>query len=160
MRTITRSIDIGASARAVYEFITEPANLPQVWPSLVAVSNVERAADGWHSFDWIYKMGGMQLRGHARTVRAERDAFVEVDNDHGVPSHFRWRCEPRGAGTRVVLEVQYVVPAMVIGRLAEPIVAKMNEREMELLLANIKTAIERAPSARPEPRTRRASASS
>ncbi len=144
MRKITKSIDVAASPSTVYAFITEPANLPQVWPSLVSVSNVKRSPDGSHSFEWVYKLGGMRLRGHAETVRAQPNEYLEVDNERGVPSHFRWRCEPRGSSTRVVLEVDYEIPALVIGRLAEPIVAKMNEREMDELLSNVKAAVESA----------------
>jgi uncharacterized protein YndB with AHSA1/START domain len=145
VRSITKSIDVAASPSTVYEFVTEPANLPHVWPSLVSVSNVERSPDGSHSFEWTYKLGGLCLRGRAASVRAERNAFVEVDNERGVPSRFRWRCVPRGGETRVTLEADYEIPASIIGRLAEPIVAKMNEREMDQLLSNVKLAVERGP---------------
>ena len=39
-------------------------------------------------------------------------------------------------------EIEYSVPVPVLGRLAEALVVKMNEREAELVLANLKSRME------------------
>lgn len=145
MRKINHIIDIAASVDRVFDFATRPNNLPGIWPSLVEVSNVERREDGWHAFDWTYKMLGVRFHGNARTVRIEPNAYVEVLNAGGIPSTFRWKYEPHEGGTRVSLDVEYTIPAPVLGKIAEAIAAKANEHEMLEMLANLKTALEVAP---------------
>jgi uncharacterized membrane protein len=145
MRKIGKQIEIGASVERVFDYVTRPENLLSIWPSLVEVSNVERRSDGWHSFDWAYKMGGIRFHGKAKTVRVEPNAYIEVKNEGGIPSVFRWRYDKRDNSTLVTLDVEYTVPTPVLGKVAEAIVAKMNERETETLLANLKTTLEIAP---------------
>ncbi len=148
MRKMTKSVDIGASVDRVYAYITTPEKLLDVWPSLVEVKSVERRPDGWHSFDWTYKMAGLRFHGNAKTVRVEQNKYIEVKNEGGIPSVFRWTFEGRDGSTRVTLDVEYTLPTPVLGKIAEAIVAKMNEHERDALLANLKVALEAQPTAR------------
>jgi hypothetical protein len=49
---------------------------------------------------------------------------------------------PEAGGTKVTFEVEYTVPIPVLGKLAEAIIVKMNDREGELILANLKARME------------------
>jgi len=42
----------------------------------------------------------------------------------------------------VTFEVEYTVPILVLGKLAEAIIVKINDREGELILANLKARME------------------
>ena len=64
----------------------------------------------------------------------------------GIPNTFRWIYGARGDETEVTLEVEYELP--VLGRLAQGIVGRVNEREAHTLLANLKRRME-APAAPP-----------
>ena len=123
--------------------------MPTIWPSLIEVTNVVRRPDGWHSFDWTYRMAGVRFHGKASTVRVEPNAYCEVRNE-GIPSVFRWKYEARGESTHLTLEVEYSIPMPVLGKIAEVIVANMNEHEAETMLANLKAALESAPRPKPE----------
>ncbi len=143
MAHLRKSVDINASAQAVYDFITQPSKLPSFWPSMVDVSKITRQPNGAHEFDWIYKMAGLNFHGHAKTTEVQPPKVVRVRNDAGIPSTFVWTLQGAdGAGTRLTLDVEYSIPAPVIGKLAEVIVVKMNEREIEMLLANLKDSVE------------------
>jgi hypothetical protein len=50
--------------------------------------------------------------------------------------------QPEAGGTKVTLEGEYTVPIPVLGKLAEAIIVKMNEHEVELILANLKARME------------------
>jgi hypothetical protein len=52
--------------------------------------------------------------------------------------------EAQGQGTKVSLEMEYLVPLPVIGKLAEAVIIKMNEHEAEMLLVNLKARMELA----------------
>jgi carbon monoxide dehydrogenase subunit G len=142
MRKLSKSIDINVTPERAYDHVTRPENLLAIWPSLVEVTNIERKSDGAHSFDWAYKMAGVRFHGKARTTRVDRNKYAEVLNEGGIPSIFMWRYQPQGRGTRVTVDVEYTIPAPVLGKLAEALIAKINEREIETLLDNLKGVLE------------------
>jgi carbon monoxide dehydrogenase subunit G len=142
MKKITKRIDIQAKPKAVYDFLTNPNNLPTVWPSMIEVSNVQRKNDGGHEFDWVYKMAGIRFHGHSHAVRVEPEKYVEVRSEGGIGAIFRWHYEPHDGGTRITLDVEYTIPTPVIGKAAEIVVAKMNEREATMVLENTKATLE------------------
>ncbi len=145
MKKVQKSIEIKAPVQRVYDFLTQPSNLPGIWPNLVAVSNIVSRAGGSHDFDWEYKMAGIHFKGHATTEEAQPGKLVRVRNEGGIPSTFIWTYQGLdGSGTRLTLEVEYTIPAPVIGRIAEALVARMNERDAETVLANLKDAMESA----------------
>lgn len=129
-----------AAVDRVFDFLVDPMNLPGIWPSLAAVRNVVTTPTG-SSFDWDYKLMGMKLHGHSDPVELVRNERLVTKSATGIPNTFRWLFTTRDATTEVVLEVDYQVP--VLGRLAEGIVGKINQREAETLLANLKRTMER-----------------
>ncbi len=142
MRKLVRSVDIQAPVDRVYEFMTTPTNLPSVWPNMLSVGNVQRNVDGANSFDWTYKMAGMHLHGHSRPLDVKRNELIVTRNDEGVPSTFRWIFQPKGASTRLTVEIEYTLPLPVLGKIAEAFVAKVNEHDIESMLANAKASLE------------------
>jgi uncharacterized protein YndB with AHSA1/START domain len=152
-KKLSRRIEINAPVERVFAFLTHPANLPEVWPSLLEVANIEHRPDGGHSFDFVYKMAGVRLHGHSATEKAERNQRVVTKNVGGLPSTFDWRFEAFGAGgTRVTLNVDYTIPGQVLSRLAEPLVHRINEHEADLLLQNVKARLELGRATMEEPR--------
>jgi carbon monoxide dehydrogenase subunit G len=142
MQRLHATIEINASAEAVFDYVTHPENLPHVWPSMASVSNVERRADGSHSFDWLHKVGPLRVKGHGETERVEANRLCVVNNTGGIESTFRWTLEPNGASTRLDVDVSYAVPTPIVGRIAEGVVAKHTEHEMSDVLKKIKAALE------------------
>ena len=149
MKKLTKSVDINAPVDSVYDFLNTPANLPGIWPSLIGVTNVQPKADGTSSFDWTYKMAGMHFHGHSTPIEVKQNQLVVMRSEEGIPNTFRWTYEPKGTGTHLTVEVEYSLPTPIIGRIAEAVMAKMNDRELELLLANAKSTLESAPRAQP-----------
>jgi carbon monoxide dehydrogenase subunit G len=141
-KKITRKIDINAPVDRVFAFLTDPNHLLEVMPSLVEVANIDKKAEGGHSFDYVYKMAGLRLHGHSATSLVEKNKRIIVRNTGGVPSTFDYGYEAVGKGMRLTLTVDYSVPGAVIAKLAEPIVHRLNEHEADLFLQNVKTRIE------------------
>jgi len=144
MRRIHRTIDIKAPVRRVWEFLHQPNNLTGVWPHLVSVSNIVPHESGTSDFDWVYKMGGVHRSGHASVEEARPQEYVRYRNEGGIPSTFVWsyQATTAGLGTRVTVDVEYTIPTPVIGKLAEAVVAKSNERDLDALLQNTKERLE------------------
>jgi uncharacterized membrane protein len=148
MAKIEKSIVIDAPVEKVFTFMAEPNNLLEIWPSLLEIRNVEPLPNGGYCYDWTYKMAGLRFEGRAEWIEFVKDQRVVDRNEGGIPSTFVWTYQPEGAGTRVTMRVDYSIPGAAIGRLAEPIIQKMNEHEAGTILANLKTRME----ALPEPR--------
>ncbi len=142
MIKIQKSIVIKAPVETVFEYLTTPDNLPEIWPNLVEVSNAKRADDGAHSFDWAYKMAGLRFRGHARTTHVDTNQRVTVKNDKGIESTFRYVYASADGGTRLTMEVEYTIPSSLLEKLAGPVIERLNEHEAEALLQNLKTRLE------------------
>jgi uncharacterized membrane protein len=143
MRKIQRTIDIKAPAQRVYDFLNTPANLPSIWPNLVSVSNVVDSAGGAHDFDWVFKMAGIPFQGHTKAEEAQAGRLARFRNEGGIPSTLVWTYTGLdGSGMRLTVEVEYTIPTPVIGKLAEALVARMNENDFDALLANLKDVME------------------
>lgn len=147
MAKIRKSVRLNAPVDQVFDYITHPENLPEIWPSMVEVSNVKRKSDGAHSFDWVYKMAGVRFKGHAESIEIETNARSVVKNERGIPSTFHWTFEGANGGTRVTMEVEYTIPGKLLDKLVAPLVERLNDREAESVLENLKTRLElgRAP---------------
>lgn len=142
MKRINRTIQINAPAQRAFDVIAQPTNLPSIMPSLVEVSNVVAKPGGGYDFDWVYKMAGVHLRGHSKQEEFQTGRLSRVRTEGGVVSTWTWKFDGDGAGTRLTLDIEYTIPVPVLGKLAEAIVAKMNERETDVSLAHLKEIAE------------------
>jgi len=140
MATVKSSITINAPVEKVFEYTT-PENLPEVWPSLVEVKNVKELPDGGYSWDWVYKMAGMNFNGsseHVEYVDNERT----VAQSTGIDSTITWTYESVGSGTKMTTLTEYKIPVPLLGKVAEAFIVKMNENESNTILANLKARLE------------------
>lgn len=136
------SIFINAPVEKVFEYHTNPRNNAEYWPSFQAVKDIEELPSGGTKFGWVYKMAGVKLEGTSETTEFIPNERYVVESKGGVESTFIYEYKPEGEGTRFSIEVEYTVPVPVLGKLAETIIVKMNEREGKTVLANIKDRME------------------
>ena len=142
MATIERSIRIAAAPEHVFGYLDDPIHLLEIWPSMVEIRDVTELSNGGHAYHWRYKMAGLHFEGDSETVElVPNERFVQR-NPTGIPSTFDWRFVPDDGGTKVEMKVEYEVPKSLLGRLAEPFVLKLNEREADTMLANLKDRVE------------------
>jgi uncharacterized protein YndB with AHSA1/START domain len=142
MSKIEKAITIKAPAEKVFGFISEPTHLLEIWPSLIEVKGVKRLPNGGTSNRWVYKMAGIRLEGTSEDAEYVANKRLVSKTKGGAESTQTWTFQPEAGGTKVTFKVEYTVPIPVLGRVAEAIVAKMNEHEGELLLANLKARME------------------
>lgn len=156
MITIRKTITIDAAASRLFDFMTTPENLPEIWPSLIEVSNVRRTPDGAHAYDWVYKMAGIRFDGHSETTEVVVNDHYVVHSPRGIPSTFHWSFAGENGHTRVTVECQYEIPSALLERLARPFVERQNDLEAAMILQNLKARMELGQPAgrRPEQRPR------
>jgi uncharacterized protein YndB with AHSA1/START domain len=142
MATIKKTIVIHAPLEKVFGYLTEPTNLPDIWPSMVEVKDIQQLPNGGTSFQWVYKMAGMRFEGVNQTTEYIANQRVVTKNETGIPSTFTWTYQPEQGGTKLTMETTYTMPVPLLGKLAEAAIVKLNEHEAETLLANLKAKME------------------
>jgi len=142
MFEIKKSILIDAPIEKVFGFMENPTNLPEIWPSMIEVTNVRKNDKVWNLFDWVYKMGGMKINGHSETVELTQNKSITTESTEGIQSHFDWHFEEIEGKTQVNMECKYSIPIPLVGKMAEKFLRKLNEHEAETTLANLKARME------------------
>lgn len=142
MATVERSVVIHAPVEQVFGFAVVPSHLPESWPSMVEVKDVQPLPNGGHSFRWVYQMAGMRFEGTSEDVEYAPNQRLIQKSRGGIESAITWTFLPEAGGARVTFLAEYTVPVPLLGRLAEAAIAKVNEHETEALLANLKTRME------------------
>jgi uncharacterized membrane protein len=142
MAKITKSITINAPVDKVYAFMSVPTNLPEIWPSMIEVKDVQPSPAGGYNFGWVYKMAGMRFEGASETTESITNQRTVTKSTKGIQSTFVWMYEPEDGGTKLTMDAEYVVPVPLLGKLAEAFIVKQNEHEADVLLANLKARME------------------
>lgn len=137
MQKIHTNVDIHRPASDVFAYLEDPTHHPEWLPSLIEVRNVTGSGEG-QRWEWTYKMAGIRLDGEAvlaQTVSGERLVVMTKG-----PSEATWTFVLSGTenGAHLDLTVDYTIPVPVLGKLAEKMVLRMNEREIDLAARNIK----------------------
>ncbi len=139
---IEKSILINAPLGEVFGFMAEPHNLLKIWPSLLEVRNVQPLPHGGYCYDWAYKMAGLRFKGQGEWIEFLKDQRIVFKSEGCIPSTLFWIYQPEDGGTRVTVSVDYTIPGVALSRLTEPVIQKMNVREVGMVLDNLKTCLE------------------
>ena len=142
MTKVEKTITVNAPAEKIYNYVGKVENLPEVWPSLVEVMDVQSLPNGGNRNRWAYKMAGMRLEGASEDTERVPNERIVSKTKGGAESTQTWVFQPEAGGTKVTFVVEYTVPIPVLGKIAEAIIVKMNDREGDMLLANLKTRME------------------
>jgi coenzyme Q-binding protein COQ10 len=141
MAKVKRSITINAPVEKVFNYLADPMNQPEWVPSIMEIKDVSGFGVGEHHL-WTYKMAGVLLKGETTTTEHIPNERIVTQSKGGVTSTWIFNFETHDGGTMMELDIEYTIPIPVIGKLAEKIVLKRNEREADSALANIKETLE------------------
>lgn len=142
MAKLAQSITIHAPVDKVFAYVQDPNNVPEFWPSVLEVKDVEQLPNGGTRFRYVYKMAGMQFTGTSEDTEVIANQRVVNRSRGGVESTMVWTYQPEGEGTKLTVDTDYTVPVPLLGKLAEAVIAKLAENEGELLLRNLKVRME------------------
>jgi len=142
MPRLERSVTVNAPVEKVFSYVTDAKNMPEWLPGMVEVTDIVRTDQGVGShYRWTYKMMGIPFHGENKTLEYLPNERLVLENT-GIPSTWTWQFTPQDGGTRIDLAVEYSIPVPVLGKMAERIVTRQNEREADLAMANIKARLE------------------
>jgi hypothetical protein len=99
---------------------------------------VKPLPNGGSSFRFVYKMADMRLEGTSEDADYIPNELTITESKGEIDSTTTLTHRPEDGGTRLTFENEHTAPIPVLGRLAEAVILRQNEREVELLLTNVK----------------------
>jgi uncharacterized membrane protein len=139
MARVDKEVWIEAPLDKIFDYVSYPNNMPEFWPSLVEITDLQTLRNGGYRARWVYKMLGLRFEGKAEYTRVAPNEFFVIETKGGIKSTIVWTFRSREDKTRVTFTVDYKVPIPLLGKLAEVIITKMNDHEGDLIMANLQT---------------------
>lgn len=134
---------IAAPLEKVFAYYADPSNLPEIWPSMLEVKDVETDDKGYpKSFSFVYKMAGMRFKGSTEVRDFEPNRRYVSVTKGGVESTFVTEFDDKDGKTEVYERVSYRIPIPLVGKIAEQFLRKSNENELKVMHANLKAKME------------------
>ena len=145
MIKLKESVIIAAPPEKVFDMIDDAAGMPEVWRNISNVRNLKRLPNGGNSFQFDYTMIGIRIEVTSVDLAHTRPLSIVTRTTGGIISTLNWDFQPIPgvAETNLVLEIKYEVPVPVVGKLAEVIVAKVNETDVVYALNYLKLKLEK-----------------
>jgi len=139
MITIGNAVTINAPVEKIFNYISIPNNLPEFWPSLMEITDVQSLPKGGYKARYVYKMVGISFQGTGEYTEIVPNKSLVIVTKGGISSVLTWAFRSQTDRTRVTLTINYEIPVSLLSKLAEAVVKKMNENELILMLENIRT---------------------
>ncbi len=141
MVKVNESIVINATVEKVYDYLVDQMNQVHWMPSLVDIWDISEAGEG-QKFKWKYKMSGVMLEGETAVIEKVPNKRIGTKTKGAVSSEWLLVFNATDEGTSLEMNIDYTVPIPVLGKVAERIILKRNEREAVSALENIKEIME------------------
>jgi uncharacterized protein YndB with AHSA1/START domain len=146
MKTILQDIRVDTSVDRVFDFLTDPHHLPEIWPNIIEVKNVKRSKNNESfNFGWTYTMSGVQFESKCETIEYVPYERLVFKSSKDLDSTITWRFQPTGQQTQVTLRFEYQIPSSLLKRVKEEIVILENEHEGDAMLQNLRSRLELQP---------------
>ncbi|MDH3727906.1 MAG: SRPBCC family protein [Myxococcales bacterium] len=141
MPKISNSINISAPVEKVFGYVSDPMSALEWFVGMTEVKDVTGSGVGQH-YQWKYTMIGVPLQGETTVIEHVPNERLVSEGKGGIPSTFTFTFAPHEVGTRLDMEIDYTIPVPVLGKLAEKLVFKRNQREAAMSMENIKERLE------------------
>lgn len=136
MPAIERHFSVEAPPERVFAFLADHANDPQWLPGLTDSRNFAGEGTDYH-WEWTYRMAGISFDGTGKVLEHDPPHRHVVETRGGIISTWAWTLEPEGKGTRIRLQLEYTVPVAMVGKIAERLLLKQNEKAADEGVVNL-----------------------
>ncbi len=141
MPKINNSINISAPVEKIFAYLSDPMNTPEWFVGMTEVTDVSGSGVGQHS-RWTYSMIGIPFHGDSKITEHVPNERLVSKQEGGLTSIITWTFAPHEGETKLDMDIDYTIPVPVLGKLAEKVVFKRNQREAEMSLQNLKERLE------------------
>jgi hypothetical protein len=138
-----KSIVISAPVEEVFAYVADRSHLATIWPSLIAIRDVQRLPSGGSTFKYVYKKAGWRLEGTGSDSEYVAKERIITNLTGGVEGTITFRFDSVSPKqTKLILVVASTAPDKAVQGGGETFIAQLNEHEAELVLRTLKTHFE------------------
>ncbi|MBW1905672.1 MAG: SRPBCC family protein [Deltaproteobacteria bacterium] len=141
MPKIHNSINISAPVEKVFAYVTDPMSPLEWFVGMTEVTDVSGSGVGQHN-RWTYSMIGIPFHGESEQTEYVPNQRSVSKQEGGIKSIMTFTFAPHEGGTKLDMDIDYTIPVPVLGKLAEKVVFKRNQREAQMSMENIKGTME------------------
>jgi uncharacterized protein YndB with AHSA1/START domain len=141
MPKLNNSINISAPVEKVFACLSDSRNSPEWFVGMTEVTDVSGSGVGQHN-RWTYTMIGIPFHGDSKLTEHVPNQRLVFEQEGGITSTMTFTFGPHEGGTKLGLDIDYTIPVPVLGKLAEKVVFKRNQREAQLSMENIRDRLE------------------
>ena len=141
MGKVERSSTINAPVEKVFSYVTDPNSEVEYIPSAVEIRDITGQGVG-QRYGWTYKLMGISFKGESEVIEHVPNERYVSKSSGGIVSTWTYIFKPTDGGTQLSLVVEYTIPVPVLGKVAEKLIMRQNEREAALSMTNLKEILE------------------
>ena len=148
MAEIHKTLTINAPAGKLFEIVDDPENFPRYVPNVSQVLDVHRSEHRvGDTFRVVYKVLGLTFEEKFTTTEYQPQSRIVASFEGGMSGTFDWRLEPRGAQTKVTVDIAYRLAGGAVGKAVDVLLLeRTNEKSIEGMLQNLgRMAVSAAP---------------
>jgi len=135
--------DINAPIEKVFEFVTNPNNIPLVLPGLIENTNIPKLPiKAGDKFNFKYQTFGIIIEGVTIIDEIEYPNIYNFSTTSGITSHWKERLSNNNGSTHFILDVEYEPPQSWLEKITLNVIKKMNTKDAEHFLHNINAVLE------------------
>ena len=147
MATINTSIVIDAPAERVFAILADPKRLPEYAPGVSGVEDI-RHTERYigDSYRATYSALGLHFPMTFTVTEHEPPTKRTTSFEGGMKGAWTWSLSPRGESTHLTTTMEYEMAGGILGKAMNAVlVERMNEKNAERLLENLKLVSEAVP---------------
>jgi uncharacterized membrane protein len=141
MARVDKSIEIKAPVEKVFSYIEDPMNDTEWITNMIEVHDVTGSGVGKH-FNWIWNMAGIKFKGESTYTEDTLNKRIVFKSKGGIDATWDFKFESQKNATILDLDIDYSIPVPVLGKLAEKLILKHNDRDADMALMNLKDRLE------------------
>ena len=143
MNQIKKQIKINASAEDVMKFISKPKNMEVVIPNVIRNFNISKGNPrAGFGFDWEFSMAGIPFYGKWKIEEYDLSKKYVAISTGKINSKWTYTFTEKNGVTTWKVTIEYEPPKKVMAKLAQGVIEKMNEKDAETFLHNVKAILE------------------
>ena len=143
MITLSKSVTIKAPRKKVIDFLSNPENMAIILPNVIRNYNISKGSikPGW-KFDWEFSLMGMPFKGKWTAVEYDGSKKYVAKTEGMIDSTWDYTFSEKNGKTGIKVTVDYYLPKVLSNKFAEHVVKKVNEKDLERYLHNLKVLLE------------------
>ena len=135
------SVTINVPPEKIFARISEPMNAIEDIPNVIEVKDITGQGAGM-SYKLVYKMTGVRLSLDCTFVEYAPNERVTIQIKGAMNATQTYEVKSLNTGSRLLVTAEYEIPIPLVGKIAEALLKKHNEREWQAILDNLKARLE------------------